>query len=783
MNKWTAMTACILSAGASLAGSLVLIPKSGDVPTAIVVDGAVMDAKDHSKGLVNPALETEKQRIRLRDSVLDMAEVFKKMTGREVPIVTNGMPAGKTPILIGSKAKAVFGPVGVTAPFKQGLRVIVDAKKGVGLYGESMLADSYAIYTFLDQLGCRWFMPGRLGEVIPKRGKLSVEEADLKDAPYTVYRGGGGYGWEENDPFVRRNRIGGIHPPTQHCLEGYVSTKELEEHPEWVAEFEDGRPMPGRLKWSNKALANRIGEVIGERQKTKPVYCACLSPNDGVTFDQSKADKALDAGDFDPTFQTTSLSDRAVTFYNRIIERAVKDDPDLLFSALAYVQYTRPPIHVKPHKNLIVYLAPITYSRAHPMCDDGEPNNKDLRQIIEGWGKASPSMAYYFYASFLADPLSASPFLRKWANDIPYIYEKGSCRYWLPETMGNNEFFFMALWMAQRMAWNPKQDPWALYREANDGMYGPAAESMWKFWNAVDKCWVDTPEYSGAAWGHLNRFTPERIAEASKYLAQAAKEAGKGVERERVKMAETSWQLTTEFVQLRRDLAEGNWKDLSTRSDAWKEKVSKAAIAAGDHHCFAWCWWDKKKTFGAQYFNWFYNKTHISAQNIATNATLLVDKPVRSFRWQKVEKGAEPDLKLAAPAFDDSAWPTTDVSLQTWSSLGLHNHMGSMWYRGKINVKKAPAGKRVWLWIGATDGSVIAYVNGKAVKGCVEPKKPGAYKLVDKPSGYGVPLLFDVTDIVKDGANDVAFFATRGPGPNELGTGGLLSPVVFFAEK
>ena len=99
-------------------------------------------------------------------------------------------------------------------------------------------------------------------------------------------------------------------------------------------------------------------------------------------------------------------------------------------------------------------------------------------------------------------------------------------------------------------------------------------------------------------------------------------------------------------------------------------------------------------------------------------------------------------------------------------------------------VRKAPAGKRVWLWIGATDGSILATVNGKAVKGCVEPKKADApRKLVDKPSGYGAPILFDVTDVIRNGSNDVAFFATRGPGPNELGTGGLLSPVVVFSER
>ena len=250
-----------------------------------------------------------------------------------------------------------------------------------------------------------------------------------------------------------------------------------------------------------------------------------------------------------------------------------------------------------------------------------------------------------------------------------------------------------------------------------------------------------------------------------------------------MRLAETSWRLTSGFVQLRRDLAEGRWKDLDTRSQAWKKAVSQAAIASGDHRCYAWCWFGADKTFGGQYYDWFYSRTHASAQNIATNATLLVAKPVRDFRWKAAERGAPDTEGFAKPGFDDAAWPTTDVTLQTWSSLGLHNHMGSMWYRATIDVAKAPAGKKVWLWVGSTDGAVKAFVNGQAVQGGVEPRKNETFKLVDEPASYGAPLRFDVTSAIRPGANAIALFATRGAGPNEIGTGGLLSPVVVYAEK
>ena len=45
----------------------------------------------------------------------------------------------------------------------------------VGLFGESDLAASYAIYGVLDELGCRWYMPSELGEVIPALPTITLE--------------------------------------------------------------------------------------------------------------------------------------------------------------------------------------------------------------------------------------------------------------------------------------------------------------------------------------------------------------------------------------------------------------------------------------------------------------------------------------------------------------------------------------------------------------------------------------------------------------------------------
>jgi hypothetical protein len=130
------------------------------------------------------------------------------------------------------------------------------------------------------------------------------------------------------------------------------------------------------------------------------------------------------------------------------------------------------------------------------------------------------------------------------------------------------------------------------------------------------------------------------------------------------------------------------------------------------------------------------------------------------------------------PEFDDKSWKTTDVCTETWSTIGQHDYFKSLWYRTEVNLPSVPQGRRVSLWLGATDGTAKVFVNGKHI--------PHTYAKSGKPedevNGYCQPLSLDITGAVKAGANSIAILCTR-TFFNELGTGGLLAPLVVYAEK
>jgi hypothetical protein len=715
------------------------------------------------------ARDRELARQRLRESVRDLVLYLEKMSGAKIEVVTDPPAAAPDllPILVGDFATTAFGPPAQAAPYAQGFRVIV-GPGGVGLAGESDLAASYAIYEVLHALGCRWYMPGELGEVIPSLPTVTLAEMDVSSAPFTYYRGL----WYCDDAYRRRNRLGGLLLNAGHALEGYVTAEQRQAHPEWVGEVA-GQPSPNRLKWSDPAVAEAIAARLLEYHAANPALTYSLSPDDGLGFDESAADRAIDAGDYDSTFDGISITDRLMVLCNRIAERVTTQEPDVLFGMLAYANYTRPPVREPVHPAIVPQIAPITYSRAHPMTDDRVPGNPELRYLVEGWGQKARATSVYFYGWFLAEPSAPNPMITKWGTDAPIVLAN-NCRFWQPETLSNFETSMHALYLGSRLAWDPKQEPAQIIDELHQKFYGHAAQEMAAYWHYIDRVWVETPEYSGCGFGYLRRWTPEHLAESRRLLDAGKAACQTDIERRRVQLADDSLALFEQFMKLRRDLAEGRFDRLAEEAAAWRTRVVALGDQWQENYTFTKVPWSAATVNGA-YFGSFYQLTYDDATRIARDFS-LVTGPLRVWRWQPDKEKTGETEGWAAADYDDAAWPTTDVCLETWSTLGHHNYFGSMWYRSDVSLPEA-AGKRTHLWVGATDGRVKLFVNGRHV-----PYQPAEGAAQDAFEGYCQPISFDVTDYVQAGENQVALLATR-TFFNELGTGGLLAPVVVYREK
>lgn len=775
MSRQHFVLALVVSVGAARSAAAdIALTNKGKAAAVIVAPARVMD-----DAVKNPEPESvwrnyvaEDTRRRLRESIKDFAGILERVSGAKIEIVVGALPAGdkRVPILIGELAEAKFGKPAKSYPYKQGVRIVV-AKDAVGIVGESDLATSYGIYTLLDQLGCRWYMPSTLGEVLPNMPTISLKEQDVSTGPGTGYRGM----WYCDNAFARRNRMGGMGIEAGHNLEMAVPKELRKTNPE-IRAIIGGKPSEHNVKWTHPLVADALVAACFKHLKQYPERQSfSLSPDDGISWDESD-DKKHDAGDFDPSTQMISKTDRLLVLCNRVAEKVAAKHPNIKLGFLAYADYTRPPVREKVHPNLVPQIAPITFSRAHPMNDDGEPNNKVLRYLVEGWGKIVPATSYYFYGYNLAEVSTPNPMITRWGHDIPYVYQKGKCLYWQPETLTNFETSMHAHTLGLRLAWDNTQDPKAIVKELHEKFYGAAAEPMAAYWQHIDDIWTKTPEYSGCGFGHLRRFSPERLALARKLIDQALAACKTDVEKSRVTMASDSLAAAELFMKLRRDLAEGRFETLADDALRYRKMFVDFGAKYEKQFAFGKMGWTGPETINGRYFDSFYKATYDDATRIAKSYVIMGKPPIRQWRWQQDKEKKGEAAGWMNPKFDDSAWKTTDPGVDTWSSLGLHNYMGAVWYRTLVNLPSAAAGQKTYLWIGSTDGRVKVFVNGKHV-----PHVDAKGKSEETFTGYCQPASFDITAAV--GAENVISLLCTREFLNELGTGGLLAAPVIYRGK
>lgn len=686
-------------------------------------------------------LATPTEYAALKPAVDDLQRAIEKMSGAKLPIViTNapGLKRGPYPILIGQLAEKEVGRPRVQSRFHQGWRLTV-SKKRAGISGETDEGVHYAIYELLDQLGCRWYMPSDWGEVIPATPTVTARIQDVSAVPATIYRNV----WYADNDFKRRNRLGGLYLAAGHAIGGDVCR-------------------------SDPAAAHRIATGIVAALDAKYTASVSLSPDDTIQFCQCDRCKALDAGDWDTSMNCASLSDRMVHFGNTIVGEVNRKYPDVLFGMLAYVQYTRPTLREKPLPNLVPQIAPITYCRAHSMVNTNCPSRPALKPIVEGWGRTARNLSMYHYAYNLAEVSCPYPMLTLWSEELPICYSN-HLTFWMPETMPNFESALPGLYLGIRMAWYTQSRPHDILDEFFRNFYGAAADPMRTYWQTIDDAWTRVPEHAGCGFGHLRRFPPATLQTARTALDQAATACVTPMEKQRVQLADDSFHEFELFMKLRRDLVAGRLVDLATDAATWVATWDRLMAAYSAQYAFS--------PYAKTYFCSFFQSTYQDGARIAREYVTL--PPLRAWHYRIDPEKAGERLGWHKPEFDDTRWKTTDPGVDSWSALGVpEGYYGPLWYRASTVIPAVPPGKKIYLWIGATDGSARLFVNGQAL-----PYEDAKGQKADAFAGYCAPASFDVTAAVKPG--ELNRFAIRGTHDtlNELGTGGLLGPVLVYHEK
>jgi hypothetical protein len=704
-------------------------------------------------------------------AVQELTDYVAKMSGARLAVATTDLARvegvvreirgrKQTPVLIGALAQAdkeLGDKAGVRGAFvlKADADTVQIAGPVEGVY--------YGVLELLEQAGCRWFIPGDLGEVAPAQKMIEVKAQTTVQAPSFPSR------WFQmpNREWQARLRCGGDVFAGAHGMRAPAATLNKEtgliEPPE-AAEYYGlykGKRVPRQHCVSNPKLIDFMANAIKEIRKKGGGPVIGAGPNDGAGFCECENCRALDAGDFDPFSNETSTTDRYIWFYNQVLAKVLPEYPDTKLAFYIYHTYMRPPKREKPHPHIQGALAPIALDRVHGFSNPVAPEKSYAKWLFQEWGKIMPELFDRGYWSNLACPGFTFIIIDRLRDEIPACHELG-VKGWRVETFPNYGPQFPSMYVAGKLMWDHTLDVDALLKDVYEKFFGPAAKPMGGYITLMDKALRDGDYCTGSAWDIPNFYPVALRKEARALLDAGAKQAaGKGIYEARVKMIIETFDMTEAFCEMMEARVKVDFKAAKAaldRCDALAERLMEMKpvpmVSSGRHSTYV------------GYMRRFFRLPTEQGYARVTGSNTLVAAAADVWDFQIDPLRVGEDIGLWKPANTGGNWQTIKTSSSSWSNQGLRYYKGLAWYRQTVDVPESAKGKRIFLWCGGVDESAKIWVNGQVIG--------------ISPSSTFYPFEIDATAAVKPGKN-VIVFCLSNVVVNEVGTGGIVAPVILYA--
>lgn len=682
---------------------------------------------------------------------------LRRISDAELEIVLKGTPLGdRLPIYIGAAA----GPELDREIRREGSDpdafALVVARNGLSIRGLSSTGTLNGVYELLEQLGVRWFMPGELGLVIPQMKTVRVETQTTVAVPSFPARHLQGVRAPE---WERRMRLGGPYFPASHGIPGFghrSSEASFEEHPEYYSLI-DGERKPRQLCISNPDVLKIAVEATKAYFRTRPdADMMGIGANDGRGFCECEHCQALDGGDFDPFGHYPSMTDRYVWFFNQVLQGIEDEFPDKRLGFYAYSVYNRPPVQVEPDPRLVPAVALITLCRLHGMANPVCPEKSYEQWIIREWGKLTPEVYYRGYWFNLADPGLPFFMVNRVSREIPLGRELGIAG-WRVESPYDWAASTPSRYVASKLMWDPDADVGALMQDFYEKFFGPASGPARQYVEIMSQA-LDTADYhTGSSWDlpHIYDATVRQRARAA--LNQAADAAPDGLYADRVRMYRQSLDYLDSFAEMMESRVVHDYATSKKALD--RMGTVREQLQANDPPLIT--------RAAESYLNRFFAKTTLGGFERTTGGNRMVAGLNDSWEFQLDPEAVGEAVGWWKPENTGGNWQTLATASQSWSNQGLRYYKGLAWYRQSIAIPEKERGKRIFLWVGGVDELAKIWVNGREIG--ISPK------------GSFTPFEMDATEAVKAGESNTVVICVSNMTLNEVGTGGITGPVMFYA--
>lgn len=780
---WTA----VLWLGGAIQGLALELVREGKAIATIVASSPSEDAESaaarpNRKRGRNPPANDEALATRV------LVEWVKKITDTELP-VAEAAPEGGPAIYVGKAAEGAGLKLDdIPSPSREGLRIVADDQR-VLIGGQSDAATLKAVCRFLEELGCRYFMDGPLGEVYPRSRSLRVGSLALTESPGLMGRNPKGPSWSAT-LWKAWNGAGGEVFQHQHAWGSYLAKDLFSEHPAFFALGADGRRKPGDwLCTSNpelrKYFADQVIAAI-ERGLRHP----SISPPDGGGYCQCAACKAQDDPTrFEPSTGMVSISTRYVDFFDDVARRVALVHPESVLSFYCYADYTQPPASTrKLSPNLCAVIAPIRYCRLHEIGHPGCTSREQQAAMTDGWAAIASRLGYYNYMYNLADGTLPCFKFTACRKEFPYLKDQG-LSYMTIEVLSNWHIYGPQIYLSLRLAYNPKADAAAIMEDYWQRFYGPrAAPFMKQYWMGIDSALATLPSHAGSFYGLQQIYTPQFLERCRTPLAQAAK-AAQDDERyaQRVRLHTEGFQSAVDYQGICEAMNRGDFGRAQSIYDALVRRL-QALSAQGLAN----------PEYATAYLERFLRPTVTSGTALTAPPSRLLQVLPDRWRFAADEKDQGLTNRYHVPEFDDASWPWASTVTKTLDAQGLAKTT-LLWYRTKFSVPETHG--RLLLYFGEVDGVGELFVNGSKMQTITEwtapspPSKGSGKQSASRPDSTTPnkatwataegrakarrPFSVDVSDQVHPGQNVVALRVDHSR-ITELSLGGILRPVLLI---
>ena len=620
----------------------------------------------------------------------------------------------------------------------------------------------YGVIELLEQLGCRWFMPGDLGEVIPSKATVHIRDQWTIQRPSFTSR------WFQmpDRDWQARLRCGGDSFPGAHgmptpkvSINKQSGLIEPAEYRDWFA-LSKGKRTTRQHCLSNSALLDYVVDQLRQQRRKGRGPVIGLGPNDGGGFCECENCRELDAGDFDPFSNETSVTDRYVWFFNQVLKRLDDEFPDTKLAFYVYHSYMRPPVKHKPDSRITGALAPIALDRVHGFSNPIAPEKSYARWLYQEWGKLIPELYDRGYWSNLACPGFPFIIVHRLRDEIPKCHEFG-LKGWRVETFPNYGPQFPSMYIAGKLMWDHTADVDALLQDCSEKFFGPAAEPMGQYLKLMDAALRDSDHITGSAWDMPHHYPAELRLRARKLLQDGQARAGDGIYARRVKVIAQTFDMLESFIamqeaRVRVDFvaAQAELKKLDDTANELMNLKPVPMVSSGRFSTYT------------SYMKRFFRPCTEQGFARVTNGNQVLAKAQDEWDFQIDPAKVGEDIGWWRADLTGGSWQKLKTSSQSWSNQGLRYYKGLAWYRQKVQVPANAKLDRVFLWCGGADELVKVWVNGKFVG-------------ISHGAAF-YPFEVDATEAVKPGEN-VIVMCVSNQVVNELGTGGLVAPVMLYA--